>query len=192
LSLLPYYQYSEKHSSVTYIGRYAFYGCDSLTSVVIPDSVTSIGYYAFYDCDSLMSVEIGDRVTYIGDEAFYNCYNLTSVVIGDSVTSIGYRAFEGCDSLTSVVIGDSVTSIGEYAFYYCSSLTRVYYKGTASDWSNISIDDYNWTLKNAKRYYYSESAPALNADGTAYDGNYWYYDTDGITPVIWVYTKPEE
>ena len=25
----------------------------------------------------------------------------------------------------------------------------------------------------------------LNGDGTAYDGNYWRYAADGVTPVIW-------
>ena len=91
----------------------------------------------------------------------------------------------------SVVIGNSVESIGDYAFYYCSSLTSVYYKGSAEDWAKITIGDYNDKLKKATRYYYTESEPALNAEGTAYDGNYWHYDTDGVTPVIWVYTKEE-
>ncbi|MBQ8322570.1 MAG: leucine-rich repeat protein [Clostridia bacterium] len=35
------------------IGSNAFYNCDYLTSVTIPDSVTSIGGYAFYNCDNL-------------------------------------------------------------------------------------------------------------------------------------------
>ena len=65
--------------SVTEIGGHAFDGCDSLTSITIPDSVTEIGGYAFSGCDSL-----------------------TSVTIGDGVTSIGYGAFDGCDSLTTV------------------------------------------------------------------------------------------
>ena len=43
---------------------------------------------------------------------------------------------------------------------------------------------------NATRYYYSESKPTLNTDGTAYDGNYWRYVDSVVTP--WVYTKPEE
>lgn len=71
------------------------------------------------------------------------------------------------------------------AFEDCSSLKTVFYKGTAAQWKKISIDSYNGELRNAARYYYSESEPALSSDGTAYDGNYWHYDTDGVTPVIW-------
>ena len=111
--------------SVTSIGRYAFYGCTSLTSVTIPGSVTSIGVYAFDSCASLISVTIPDGVTSIGDSAFDYCTSLTSVTIPGSVTSIGDSVFYHCTSLASVTIPDSVTSIGRYAFAYCKSLTSV-------------------------------------------------------------------
>ena len=39
------------------------------------------------------------------------------------------------------------------AFCYCDSLTSVYYKGTAEDWSGISIGSENPPLTNATRYY---------------------------------------
>ena len=113
------------YGSVTSIGGSAFSGCDSLTSIVIPDSVTSIGEYAFSSCDSLTSIVIPDNVTFIGDWAFTYCRNLTSVTIGDGVTSIGEGAFYNCYSLTSITIPDSVISIDNYAFYDCSGLTSV-------------------------------------------------------------------
>ena len=42
--------YKSKTLTVTSIGDSAFYNCDGLTSVTIPNSVTSIEYYAFYYC----------------------------------------------------------------------------------------------------------------------------------------------
>ncbi len=111
--------------SVTSIGSSAFYYCDGLTSVVIPNSVTSIGEYAFSDCYALTSVEIGNSVTDIGMYAFDSCLSLTSVVIPNSVTSIGGGAFARCSGLTSVVIPNSVTSIGSSTFEGCSGLTSV-------------------------------------------------------------------
>ena len=103
----------------------AFWGCSSLTSVIIPNSVTSIGSSAFEYCSSLTSVTIPNSVTSIGDQAFSYCTSLTSVTIPNSVTSIGNSAFCRCSSLTSVTIPNSVTSIGSYAFSGCSSLTSV-------------------------------------------------------------------
>ena len=155
-----------------------------MQAVSIPDSVTSIGNYAFSSCINLRSITIPDSVTSIGNYAFYDCSGLNSVIIGNGVKSIGDYAFWDCIGLTSVIIGTGVTSIGSYAFRYCSGLKTVFYKGTAEQWKQIPID-YNYPLIYATRYYYSETEPSLNAEGTAYNGNYWHYDSDGKTPLIW-------
>ena len=135
--------------SLTSIGHYAFYLC-SLMSVVIPDGVTSIGNYAFAGCDSLSSVDISDSVTAIGSSAFSGCTSLISVVMPDSVTSIRDSVFESCESLVDVQIPDSVTNIGRDAFTNCDSLARVYYTGTAEQWSSISIGNGNESFVNAE------------------------------------------
>ena len=110
--------------SVTNIGDYAFYNCESLRDVDIGDNVTAIGKYAFTECNSLSRVDIGDSVTTIGAYAFDHCDSLSDVDIGDSVVAIGDYAFRRCDSMNSVDIDGSVTTIGDYAFYECESLSR--------------------------------------------------------------------
>ena len=110
---------------VTSIGEKAFYECEYLTRITIPDSITSIGEDAFKGCSSLTSVTIPNGVTSIGKGAFAWCSSLTSVTIPNSVTSIGNKAFWNCKSLTSVTIPNGVTSIGENVFFACNSLTSV-------------------------------------------------------------------
>ena len=91
----------------------------NIKSYVIPSSVTSIGKGAFFRCDSLSEIVIPSSVASIGDRAFSFCDSLSEIVIPSSVTSIGDIAFSGCDSLSEIVIPSSVTSIGDSAFYNC-------------------------------------------------------------------------
>ena len=165
-------------SNITNIGSAAFWGCSNLQSVTIPNSVTIIDSYTFLRCSSLQSITIPNGVRVIGEYAFSNCSGLQSVTIPDSVTSIGNFAFSECYSLTSVVIGSGVTRVGIAAFNSYSNLTVVYYNGTSEDWDKIDFAPNNLWIVKTTICYYSETAPTAS-------GNYWHYDTDGVTPVRW-------
>ena len=151
--------------SVTSIGSGAFWGCDSLTEIIIPDSVTSIGYDAFEGCDSLTSVTIGSGVTSIEGETFSGCSSLTDIVIPDSVTSIGESAFSDCD-LMSVTIGNGVTSIGGYAFRYCDKLVEVYNKSSLTVTAGSTENGYvGYYAKNIYTPTSGESKLSTDSDG---------------------------
>ena len=77
-----------------------FYDCDSLTSVIIPNSVTSLGAGCFRKC-SLISVTIPNSVTSLGDFCFNQCLSLTRVTIPSSVTSLGTFCFNDCENLVN-------------------------------------------------------------------------------------------
>ena len=110
---------------VTAIGTSAFYGCDGLTSIEIPQGVTSIGSSAFCGCNGLTSIEIPQGVTDIGDDTFYGCFRLTSIEIPQGVTYIGNNTFSNCSALTSIEIPQGVTYIGNRAFLECDGLTSI-------------------------------------------------------------------
>jgi len=112
-------------NSVISIGKQSFSYCSSLTSVNIPNSVTSTGTFIFSGCSSLTSVNIPNSITSIADGIFEGCSGLTSIIIPNSVISIGGNAFEGCSGLTSMIIPNSVTSIGDYVFAGCTALIDV-------------------------------------------------------------------
>ena len=115
-STIKYFYELKYFTSLTYIAR-AFYNCNYLTSVTIPNSVTSIRESAFSGCIGLTSMTIPSSVTSIGSSAFYNCKGLTSITIPNFVTSIGSGAFNGCTNLTSVTVEiDIPLTIDSYAF----------------------------------------------------------------------------
>lgn len=51
-------------------------------------SIIQIGEEAFYKCESLVSVELPNSVTSIGNGAFHYCSGLTSITILNGVTTI--------------------------------------------------------------------------------------------------------
>ncbi len=112
-------------ASVTSIGSWAFFICESITSVSIPDSVTSISDRAFNICSKLVNVSLGTGLISIGDSAFRDCEKLTNISLPESVQNIGSNVFRDCDSLVSISIPEGVTSISSYLFYNCSSLEDV-------------------------------------------------------------------
>ena len=158
-------------TTATSINAYAFYSCDSLTSVTIGNSVTSIGDDAFCGCDSLMSVTIGNSVTSIGSYAFYNCSSLTSIVIPDSVTRLGAHALGGCNSLVSITVPFVSSSIGYLfsTFQSAGSIAIKYY------YNEVNTSYYN-------TYYIPSGLKSVTVTG----GNIPYksfYDCDNITSI---------
>lgn len=128
--------YNEETYSVTAIELNAFYRCQGITSVHIPNSITIIGKSAFENCIGLTSINIPSNIKTIDENAFKDCSNLASVTLNEGLETISKGAFYKCTSLTSIAIPNSLTNLGslnDFASYgifgYCTKLQSVTFGG---------------------------------------------------------------
>lgn len=126
----PIIEINGNNYPVVFIKGMAFYRCEDITSITVPEGVVAIGtlsdsYGAFERCSSLTSVQLPNSLTHLGNYTFWNCVNLTSVVVPDNVAYIGKGSFNHCDSLTSVSLGNGLISLYPKMFYASSALKDV-------------------------------------------------------------------
>jgi hypothetical protein len=120
----------------------AFYDCENLSDLRVPDGVAQIGIRAFSGCRSLAdpdgfvvvrnvlysyhgaggAITLPDGVTTVSKMAFCRLDTLTAVTVPAGVTGIGGAAFYSCTQLETVSLPASVVSVGPEAFRWCDKL----------------------------------------------------------------------
>ena len=109
--------------------------------------VTEIGDGAFYECNKLKTITIPDSVVEIGNYTFYSCSNLQNIHLPQNVTSIGVSAFRECIKLKNVYFNSKIKSIGNYAFVGCFDIYNSTYGSinfhinSLEDWCEIAMPD---------------------------------------------------
>lgn len=134
------------------IGQFSF-ARSVLTSVVLPEGTETVGYGAFYHCDDLKSVTIPESVMNVEPKAFsYTAWveqflkngtggngdflisggvltayrgNSQTVSIPEGVRVIAAEVFADHGEINSVTLPDSLLVIGEGAFSGCGSLSEI-------------------------------------------------------------------
>ena len=120
---------------VTAIGDWAFYDCDALVGVNLPDSITSIGEGAFASCNALTGIFAGADNPCFGTDACGVLYSKDytalfiapgalrgSYTIPEGVIYIGNDAFAGCENLEHLSVPNTLTSTGYELFNDCVNL----------------------------------------------------------------------
>ncbi len=91
---------------VTSISQSAFFMCDKLTSVIIPDSITEIGVNAFARCANLVRAELPSGLKKLEKGAFSNCLSLTEIRIPKTTEIIAENPIYGSKSIKSIEVED--------------------------------------------------------------------------------------
>lgn len=109
--------------TVTAVGANAFYRCEALTAVTIPEGVVIIDNSAFEFCGALQTVTLPSTLKRIGSRAFWYCGSLENVTLPDGLTTIFNDAFAVCTSMTEVSIPAGLTAVIGNAWQSCSHIT---------------------------------------------------------------------
>ncbi len=193
-------------TSVTGIGKRAFFGCSGLTGIEIPASVATVGGASFSGCSSLESIKVAEGNAVYDSREGCNALIETesntllagckNTKIPTSVTGIGKRAFFGCSGLTGIEIPTNVTFIDRYAFFDCSGLTGIKIPASvtsisASAFSGCSenLIIYGVSGSEAERYAASNGIMFKEVDMPSQGGDVPSQDGDvpsqgGNTPVV--------
>lgn len=98
-------------------------------ALTVKDGTTNIWSNAFAYCESLETLVLPDSVERISDSAFCGCEQLSKVSFGKGLRKIGACAFDCCDSLEQIEIPEQVRSIQHRAFRGCKRLKKVVLRG---------------------------------------------------------------
>lgn len=111
---------------VSTLARYAFSGCDTIKSIIIPENIKSIQPTVFWNCSNLEYIAVDENNKYYDSRENCNaiietatntmieaCYNTT---IPKSVKIIGWGAFGSRKSMETIVVPDNIVKIDRESF----------------------------------------------------------------------------
>lgn len=134
---------------VTSLGSSAFHSCKNIERVVfLGNNLKRVGSMAFFNCEKLESIELPEGVTTIASHAFTNCANLKSISLPSTARYIGLSStylspVRGCPKLESVTVAENNPYIKTESGCVIEKETNAVLFGTA----NAVIPDYVTEIK---------------------------------------------
>lgn len=156
----------------TVIPSSAFFNCNELISVTLPEGITEICYKAFANCGKLTAITLPDSVTTIGVWAFRESSSLADINFSPSVTDIGEDAFEGTAWYDN--IQDGAVYIGKVLHHY---------KGSMPEGTRITVADGTESIAPKAFYNKSGLAAVTIPDSVTAIGDQAFYYCTGLTEI---------
>ena len=115
----------------------AFYECDALSEIDIPDQVEEIGQNAFDENSSMLKISVSEgNINYASYKGVLYNKDRTellfcpdgyygTVTVHENAKKIEDQAFASCQNITEVILPEELTTIGDGAFKVCAKLVTI-------------------------------------------------------------------
>lgn len=153
--------------SVTEIADGAFYYCNVLSEVTVPEGVKRIGESAFPYCYSLSRVSLPSTLQSIGDYAFYRCPLLSVVAAMQNPVNIARNVFMTTKNVSGEYVevftsADLYVPIGQKTVYSAADVWKefpVIYQGELKE---ITLDGITYTYVTGEDFsFVKEGDPTI-------------------------------
>lgn len=140
--------------NIKVIPKSCFDQCWGLIDCKLPKSIVSIGERAFYACESLETIILPDGIETLESSLFGNCYKLKNIRLPKELKTINNSVFSYCQSLECLIFPEKLETIGTEGsagnlFTECTKLKDIYFIGelpsipkatkTAATWLSLNI-----------------------------------------------------
>lgn len=141
------------------VNRSAFYQCQQLISITLPETLTEFPDQFLNGCKNLQHINFPSRLKRIGVGALFNCCSLKKISLPESVSEVCDYAFRGCASLEEIEIPESVTQLNKDSFSNCPQL-KGFVINTSVDKieSNPFAECFNLKIVGSKRFVFQDGA----------------------------------
>ena len=126
----------EYFSTLETIGTNAFYNCNKLVTIYLPDSVRTISQRAFKNASSLSDIRLNEGLTTIGGtEVFQYCSSLKELDFPSTIRSIGTSCFQGT-AIEVFEIPEGFETSGDSVFFATQGTKTIILPSTVTSLGN--------------------------------------------------------
>ena len=175
-------------NSVTGIGDYAFYRCDSLKHMTVPNGVTTINNGAFSECSSLSSIKLPESLTQLTQQwIFSECKNLKEVFFfAKTPPQIAYGMFRGITP-TIYVPKESLDAYKKALYWQDFDIQAIPYKSQWCDTWNVLEHDMGMIFDTEKTWrHYLANDTIINGQTYTSVNYYWTLEESKVYKIAHV------
>ena len=164
-----------KGTALTSIGEGAFYSCQQMSSISIPNSIKEIQASAFFYCESLTSFTFTGLLTSIREMAFYGTNIEEAVFQSASSVEISSNAFANTNRLAYIEFDSlpNATVSSNYAGW--DNVTHISVSTNIGEFGYTSLE-FNWNDKDKVNELYSKFMEFFFGTSTASNRNNVIFD----------------
>ena len=168
--------------TVETIGTGAFANNNITNIDFLPDGLKVVSKQSFYGCKSLTTIVLPSKCVEVGNSAFFGCSNVTQITLPNGLTTLQSGAFSGVTKVAVIKIPASLTTVVGTPFTKWTSQQQIVFP---EDYSRETVASFPTGWNGSAEIVYGEPKETEKIlEGSCGESAKFSYDTETKTMTI--------